>query len=102
MSNLIDQAQREVLREEILKMVQQSEPVGASSQVLRAGLKKLDMDVSETELATQVNYLDGKGLLFVERIRNERLGIRRMVAHITPTGTDVLEGNGSVSGVSCS
>lgn len=102
MSELIKQAQREVLREEILKMAAQSEPIGTSLQVLRAGLKKLDMDVSETELTTQVNYLEGKGLLHVERLRNDRLGIKRTVAHITPAGTDVLEGNGAVSGVSCS
>ena len=39
MSELIKQAQREVLRDEILKLAAQSEPVGASLQVLRAGLK---------------------------------------------------------------
>ncbi|MCX4270813.1 MAG: hypothetical protein OSJ71_00975 [Acetatifactor sp.] len=102
MSELTEQAQREVLREEILKMTAEAEPIGTSLQVLRAGLKKLDMDVSEAELETQVNYLEGKGLLHVERLRNDRLGIKRTVAHITPAGTDVLEGNGVVSGVSCS
>ena len=35
MSELIKQAQREVLRDEILKLAAQSEPVGASLQVLR-------------------------------------------------------------------
>lgn len=102
MSELIDQAQREVFRNEILKLVKQSEPVGTSLQVLRAGLKKLDMDVDETELTAQVNYLEGKRLLYVERLRNDRLGIRRTVAHITPAGTDVLEGNAEASGISCS
>ena len=101
MSELIKQAQREVLRDEILKLAAQSEPVGASLQVLRAGLKKLDIDVSEVELATQMNYLEGKGLLYVERLKNPRLHIERTVAHITPAGTDVLEGNWAAAGISC-
>ncbi len=101
MSELIKQAQREVLREEILKMTAEAEPIGTSLQVLRAGLKKLDMDVPEAELETQVHYLEGKGFLHVERLRNDRLGIKRTVAHITPAGTDVLEGNGAAFEISC-
>lgn len=100
MSELIRQAQREVLRDEILKMAAEAEPAGASLQVLRAGLKKLDIDVGEAELETQVRYLEGKDHLYVERLRNERLGIKRTVAHITPAGTDVLEGNGAAAGIS--
>lgn len=102
MNNLADLAQKEVIRNEILKMVEQSEPVGTSIQVLRAGLRKLDMDASEAELEKQVGYLEGKGLLYVERLKNDRLGIKRMVAHITPAGTDVLEGNAEVTGIGCS
>lgn len=101
MSNLTDLAQKEVIRNEILEMVAQSEPVGASLQVLRAGLKKMDIDASEADLERQVCYLEGKGLLRVERLKNARLGISRVVAHITPTGTDVLEGNAEVSGINC-
>lgn len=100
MSNLTELAQKEVIRNEILEMVSQSEPVGASLQVLRAGLKKMDMDVSEADLERQVCYLEGKGVLYVERLKNTRLGISRTVAHITPAGTDVLEGNAEITGVS--
>lgn len=81
-------------------MAGQSEPVGTSLQVLRAGLKKMGMDVSEADLEKQICYLEGKGLLHVERLKNERLCIDRTVAHITPAGTDVLEGNGQVTGIS--
>lgn len=100
MSNLADLAQKEVIRNEILEMAAQSEPVGASLQVLRAGLKKMGIDASETDLERQVCYLEGKGLLRVERLKNARLGISRVVAHITPSGTDVLEGNTEVPGIS--
>lgn len=100
MSKLTELAEKEVIRNEILEMVRQSEPVGASLQVLRAGLKKMGMDVSEADLEKQVCYLEGKGLLYVERLKNARLCISRTVAHITPTGTDVLEGNAEVTGVS--
>lgn len=100
MSNLTDLAQKEVIRNEILKMASQSEPVGASLQVLRACLKKTGIYVSEADVEKQVCYLEGKGLLQVERIENDRLGISRMVAHITSTGTDVLEGNVETAGIS--
>lgn len=102
MSNLMDLAQKEVIRDEILKMAEQSEPVGASLQVLQAGLRKMNMATDRKELEKQVCYLEGKGLLWVERLKNERLGINRIVAHITPAGTDVLEGNADVSGISYS
>lgn len=98
MSKLVELAEKEVIRGEILEMVGQAEPVGASLQVLRAGLKKMGMDVSEADLEKQVCYLEGKGLLYVERIKNTRLGLNRMVAHITPAGTDVLEGNAEATG----
>ncbi len=101
MSNMVDLAQKEVIRNEILEMAGQSEPVGASLQVLRAGFKKMGIDASEADLVIQVGYLEGKGLLRVDKIKNDRLGISRMVAHITPTGTDVLEGNAEVPGISC-
>lgn len=100
MSKLVELAEKEVIRNEILGMVGQSEPVGASLQVLRAGLKKMGVDVSEADLEKQVCYLEGKGLLHVERIKNTRLGLNRMVAHITPAGTDVLEGNAEATGIS--
>ncbi len=100
MNNLTDLAEKEVFRKEILEMAAQSEPVGASLQVLAAGLRKMGINAGEEELERQAAYLEGKGLLHVERLKNARLGISRVVAHITPAGTDVLEGNAEAVGIS--
>lgn len=101
MSSMVNLAQKEVVRNEILEMAQQSEPVGASLQVLRAGLRKIGIDIGEQELQQQVGYLEGKNLLGVERLKNARLGIDRTIVHITSAGTDVLEGNADAVGISC-
>lgn len=99
MSSLVNVAEKEVMRNEILKIFQEAAPQGASIQVLRAGLKKMGLATTEDEVEKQVSYLEGKQLLQVERVGNERLGIRRTVAFITSTGIDVLEGNDTSVGI---
>ncbi|MGN1146327.1 MAG: hypothetical protein ACI4R5_07745 [Acetatifactor sp.] len=100
MSSMIETAEKEVMRNEILKMCQEAAPQGASVQVVRAGLKKLGIMATDSEVEKQFNYLYGKGLLNIQRIDNERLGINRLIAAITASGIDCLEGNGAVIGVS--
>ena len=101
MSNIIAVAEKEIIRNEILKMCQETMPAGASIQVLRAGLKKLGMDVSLAEVERQVSYLEGKQLVKVAELKNERLGIGRKIAYITSMGTDLLEGNLEGTGIAC-
>ena len=41
-----------------------------------------------------MEYLKGKGLIRTEEVSNKRLGINRVIAHLTPEGMDYLDGNG--------
>ena len=99
MSSMIETAQKEMVRNEILKMCDTVGAQGASEQVLRAGLRKLGIQLSEGDISKQVAYLEGKSLVTVDRIDNARLGINRSIVKITPAGMDVLEGNADVLGV---
>lgn len=99
MSSMVETAEKEMIRNEILKMCDTVGTQGASEQVIRAGLKKLGILLDEGEVSKQVAYLEGKNLVKVDRIDNARIGIRRAIVKITPQGMDVLEGNADVSGI---
>ena len=99
MSSLMETAEKEVMRNEILKMCQEAAPQGASVQVVRAGLKKMGIKVTDADVEKQFTYLEGKKLLRIQRIENDVLGINRVVASITSEGTDLLDGNASAVGI---
>ena len=100
MSSMVETAEKEMIRNEILKMCDTVGAQGASEQVIRAGLRKLGIQLSEENISKQVAYLEGKNLVSVERIDNARLGINRSIVKITSLGMDVLEGNAAASGIS--
>lgn len=94
MSKLMDTAEHEELRMEILELCREAQPYGTNPNVLRAALRKGGYDLPERELLTQIDYLKGKGLVETQEVRNRRLDIRRLIVRLTPAGTDCLEGNG--------
>ena len=57
-------------------------------------MKKTGYELTEEEVLRQICYLQEKGLVRTEEVKNPRLGIRRTIAYITAAGTDYLEGNG--------
>lgn len=99
MSSMMETAEKEIIRNEILKMCDLAGAQGASEQVLRAGLKKLGISSTAEVVERQVGYLEGKGLVELAEVHNERLQIRRTIVRITPLGMDVLEGNADASGI---
>ncbi len=99
MSSMVELAEKEMIRNEILKMCDTVGAQGASEQVIRAGLRKLGIHLNEDEVSKQVAYLEGKNLVKVDRIDNVRLGINRAIVKITSLGMDVLEGNADMSGI---
>lgn len=100
MGSLIDTANGEMIRKEILELCRQGAPYGAGLPVLKAALRKCGWDMTEQELTVQVDYLEGKGLVRKENVENRRLGIRRCIIFVTPEGMDCLEGNGpDIAGV---
>lgn len=100
MSKLMDTAEREELRIEILQLCMEAQPYGTNPNVLRAALRKGGYDLPERELLTQIDYLKGKGLVETQEVQNRRLDIHRLIVRLTPAGTDFLEGNGpDITGV---
>lgn len=100
MSNLMDTAENEVIRKEILELCEQAAPYGAGLPVLKAALRKCGYELDEKELLKQVDYLAGKGLVEKRVVENRRLDISRCIVFLTPGGTDYLEGNSpEVAGV---
>ena len=89
MSRVMDTAEHEALRLEILELCREAQPYGTNPNVLRAALRKSGYDLPERDLLTQIGYL-----------KDRRLGLQRLVVRLTSEGTDYLEGNGpDIAGV---
>ncbi len=100
MGDLMQTAEKEIIRREIMDLCMQAEPVGAGLPVMKAALRRAGFDLAGQELEKQVGYLEGKGLVKVDTVENRRLGIMRRIVSLTPAGMDYLEGNGpDVAGV---
>lgn len=100
MGNVMDTAMNEEIRKEILELCRQTAAYGAGIPVLKAALRRSDYVMTDQELLMQVSYLEGKGLVKVEKVENRRLDIQRRIVFLTPEGMDYLEGNGpDIAGV---
>lgn len=94
MSNVMDTAEKEIIRREILELCKETAPYGAGPKVLKAALRKSEYEISDRELLTHIEYLKGKGLVGTKEVTNRRLELNRLIVYITPEGTDYLDGNG--------
>lgn len=100
MSNVMDTAENEIVRREILELCRETQPYGAGLPILKAVLRKSGYEVRDKELLTHIEYLKGKGMIRTEEVSNRRLELHRVIAYLTPEGTDYLEGNGpDIAGV---
>lgn len=101
MSNLIQTAEKEILRKEILNLCYQAPSVGCSIDVLAAAFAHSGVSGrNREEIVRQIDYLKSKGLVTVETVGNERLNLSRDIVKLTPDGTDYLEGNtGQIAGI---
>jgi hypothetical protein len=99
-SNLVNAVTQQILRGRILTLSQEAAPIGgASIEVLTAALKQQGFSVGKQEITEACDYLSGKGLIRMDNVNNETLGISRSIAHITPEGIDALEGTQHIIGV---
>lgn len=101
MSNLIQTAEKEILRKEILNLCYQASSVGCSTDVLAAAFAHSGVSGRDwEEIVRQVDYLKSKGLVTVEAVGNERLNLSKDIVKLTPDGIDYLEGNaGRIAGI---
>lgn len=94
MSNLIQTAEKEILRKEILNLCYQAPSVGCSTDVLVAAFAHSGVSGREREeIVKQVDYLKLKGLVTVESVGNKRLNLSRDIVKLTADGIDYMEGN---------
>ena len=60
MSKIMDTAEKEVIRREILELCRETQPYGAGRPALKAALRKSSYDVSDKELLTH-GISEGQG-----------------------------------------
>lgn len=98
-SKVVDVAERQILRKDILSILAETDEQGATTKVLKAVLLKFGYSVSDLSVNLELKYLAGKDLVRMEIVANQALGIKREVAHITSKGIDLLEGTIMVEGI---
>lgn len=92
MSDLLKTAEKEILRKEILGLCYKAAPTGCSMDVLAAAFAHSGTD-DKDEITRQVDYLEAKHLVQIQKVGNERLGISKKIVKLTAEGTDYMEGN---------
>lgn len=92
MSDLIRTAEKEILRKEILELCYKAGNVGCSTDVLVAAFAHSGAGDKE-EVMRQVDYLEAKKLVAVQKVGNERLGLSKKIIKLTAEGIDYMEGN---------
>lgn len=100
MSKLTDVANRQILRNEILNILAETnEQGGATQKLLRVVLQKQGYNVSEVTIGLELKYLAEKGLVQTDAVSNPALGIQKDIVHITSKGIDLLEGTIQIDGI---
>ena len=100
MSKLTDVAERQILRNEILNILAETnDQGGATKKLLRVVLQKQGYNVSELTIGLELKYLAGKGLVQIEQVKNAALGIQKEIVQITSMGIDLLEGTIQIDGI---
>ena len=103
MSKVLDVTEKQILRGYCLKVCEQAEPLGAGTEVIYAVLRKLGYGSYEkSDITEACEYLQKKGLVRLELVKNDVLNIRRCIAHITAKGTDLIEGTATEDGIELS
>lgn len=99
MSKMIDVAERQILRKEILSILAETDEQGATPKLLKVVLLKQGYEVNDLVISLELKYLAGKELVKSEVVANKALGIKREIVHITSKGIDLLEGTIEVEGI---
>ncbi|GBF34130.1 hypothetical protein DCCM_3242 [Desulfocucumis palustris] len=86
-------SQSKELRGFVLNMCKVNYPHGCSEQLIQTTAEQNQFDVSTGLIAGHIEYLEEKGYVRVDEIKNNRLKIVRKMVYITAKGIDLLEGN---------
>lgn len=99
MSKLVSLAEKEIMRKNILEVLEECEDEGASEELITKCLVRIGHSCTAEEVKRECTYLKGKELIEINHIENATLGISRNVIKITSKGFDVLDGTSAVEGV---
>lgn len=99
MSKLVELAEKEILRKNILEVLEECGDEGASEELIAKCITKAGITCSTDEIKRECTYLKGKGLVDIEHVENKVLSISRNVVRITSSGMDILDGTSSSEGV---
>ena len=99
MSKLLDAAAARALRGLVLSMAGEAAPLGVSTAVIKSALRLHGYSVNEEEALIVCRYLEGRGLIRMESLKNDVLKVGYDIAHITPGGMDVLDGMKPADGI---
>ena len=99
MSKLVELAEKEIMRKNILEVLEECEDEGASEELIAKCLTRIGHNCSTDEVKRECSYLKGKELVEINHVENKTLGISRNVIKITSKGMDVLDGTSTVEGM---
>lgn len=81
------------LRGFILTMCRHNYPHGCSDRLIAVTLGENQFSSSPALLRAHLEYLEEKGYVRLEEIRDSHLGVSRVLVYITAKGIDLLEGS---------
>ena len=99
MSKLTELAEKEIMRKNILEVLEECDDEGASEELITKCLARIGHSCTIDEVKRECSYLKGKELVEINHIENKTLGISRNVIKITSKGIDVLDGTSTVEGM---
>ena len=99
MSDLLKAVENQVVRNQLLELLQEAGPNGANEKVIAMAMQKAGYAVQTEQLKKELYYLQKKCLIDSVKCENKALKINMDVYMITPDGIDALEGTTEVPGI---
>ena len=99
MSDLVRAAEKQILRGQLLELLQEAGTDGANLKVIGMAMQKAGYKANAETLKESLYYLEKKGCVWIAKCQNRALGIDMDVFIITPDGIDVLEGTMEMPGI---
>lgn len=98
-NKLIELAEKEILRKNILEILEECGDEGASEELISKCVSRAGIKCDTESIKKECEYLKGKGLVNINHVDNKVLGIKRNIMTITSAGVDILDGTNAVEGV---
>lgn len=84
------------IRGQMLKLLQKNLPADLSAEMLWELLDIRNYSITDTEMLSYLQYLEGKGYVELKAARLRPDEMDRLMINLSPKGIDLLEGNNNV------